>query len=546
MESIIMNRSNQHTVFSPEYFETCPPEELGISSSSILNFIEAVDQRSIKLHSLMILRHGKCAASIWWRPYSPEIPHHLYSLSKSFTSAAIGFAVDEGLLSLDDRITKFFPRRVGKRADPRIYSVTVEHLLNMTSGAVLVNETGMYAKSDWVEWYLNAPLTSFPGEKFVYNSLNTYMLSAIIRKVSGVGLTEYLDERLFKPLNIETPIWQKCPMGIECGGWGLALKTEDIAKFGQLYLNNGVWEGKQLLPKGWAETSGSFHADTTSDTKFTDNPNSTAGYGYQFWLCRNEGWYRADGMMGQYAIIMPDKDMVIVTTAGCPVQLDVLDVLWDTLIPAIDVIPEKSEPGPYYKKLNDLAAQISLPTPQAVARAREIEDRISGRVYELPINLFSMLPLVVRYLYDLTPMGIDSLRFDFGDDISYLHWHEDGCDMCVPFSLNGEFTACTLNYSGSEFETRVFAAWVDQKTLEIDIRLIRTPHMLVARFVFEDDVIKICCSEQPTMEESAKYMVNLVKPLRSVSQPLAKFVGKYFNPVLTGKLKNDSTAPLVN
>ena len=291
-------------------FEAVAPEQLGITSASLINLIETAAARDLCLHSLMVIRHGKVAAQMWWKPYSPEKPHHLYSFSKSITCTAVGFAISEGLLSLDDRVVKFYPRRVENLLDKRVYSMTIEHLLTMTSGAFIANEAMMNIHIDWAEWFLNSPLTYFPGEKFIYNSLNTYMLSNIIRRVTGMGLVDYLTPRLFEPLGIKRPQWYTCPMGIECGGWGLELTTEDMAKFTLLYLNDGVWNGKRILPEGWARLVGEKHADSSTDAKFAYRPDSTAGYGYQFWINRDGKSYRADGMYAQYGLVLPEKDAV--------------------------------------------------------------------------------------------------------------------------------------------------------------------------------------------------------------------------------------------
>lgn len=504
-------------------FEMITPEEAGIPSAAVRELVDEADKRKIQFHSLMVLRHGRAAVQLWWKPYAPDIPHHLYSFSKSITATAVGFALDEGLLSLDSRITDIFPRRAGKTADPRVYSMTVRHLLTMTSGSVIANEAGMGTQTDWVSWFLNAPLASFPGDRFNYNSLNTYMLSAVIRMVSGVSLTDYLMPRLFGPLGIPRPDWAKCPMGIECGGWGLSLTTDEMARFCQLYLDGGKWRGKQLLPKGWAEAVGQKYADSSVDDKFGGSVNSVNGYGYQFWVNR-DGSYRADGLMGQYGIILPEKDAVIITTAGNVEQMQSLDLLYEKLIPYIDYIPERSPAGEQYVMLCALSDTLSLPQPEAVERPAELESLVSGKEYYFGGNLQSMLPFAIRYMYDITPLGIEALSVTFGEKECSLRWREDGGEHAAAFTLDGEYTSGSLEYAGHSFPTAVCAAWTAPDTLEIDIRAIRTPHMLRVMVRFDGDDIHCRFDEDPPVEDTTRHLLGMVKMLRPLSGRISKFV----------------------
>lgn len=524
-------------------FDTCAPEEVGITSASVLNLIDRAQKCGLHLHSFMLLRHGKAAAQCWWKPYSPEIPHHLYSFSKSITATAVGFALAEKKLKLDDRVISFFPRRIGDTADPRIYSMTVEHLLCMTSGAVLFNEATMHLHTDWVEWFLNAPLFSFPGDKFVYNSMNSYMLSAILRKVTGVGLVDYLMPRLFEPLGIERPDWYKCPLGVECGGWGLLLKTEDMAKFAQLYLDGGKWKGKQILPEGWSENASALHTRTDTDSKFTSNPHSRSGYGYHFWLNDGGDSYRADGMMAQYGIILPKKDTVIITTAGTADQMKVLDLIWDTVIPYIDAIPEGSMPGADYDELCRVSNHLALPSPAAIIRSRGIEDRFSGKRFGFSENVSSFVPLAIRYLYEMPPLGIDWVQFDFGDDISTMKWHEDGHCCRVDFRLDGEYCSGELPLGQRTVPVVTKGAWTAADTLEVDIRFIRTPHMLRAIFRFSENTLSYSFDETPTVEDSIKTVLNFISGIRPVSSHLAKAANRILTPIIGKPCENDGAMP---
>ena len=283
--------------------EATTPESLGISSQAILNFIEAAEkERKDDLHSFILLRHGQIAAQGWWNPYNPESPHMLFSLSKSFTSTAIGIAQAEGLLNINDKVTSFFPDETPKEASQNLQAMRIRDLLAMNTGHN-DDATDRMTKdtASWVKGFLSLPVEHKPGTHFVYNSAATFMLSAIIQKTTGKTLLDYLTPRLFEPLGITHPAWESSPAGINIGGWGLKVRTKDIAQLGQLYLQKGMWQGKQLIPAAWVEEA------TKKQSSNGSNPDSDweQGYGYQFWRCRYD-LYRGDGAFGQYCIVFPE------------------------------------------------------------------------------------------------------------------------------------------------------------------------------------------------------------------------------------------------
>ena len=527
------------TRISASAFETVTPEHCGITSASVLNLIDTLALREINIHSLMVLRHGKAAVGLWWRPYAPELPHQQYSFSKSVVSLAIGFAEAEGLISLDDRIAGFFPRRIAVDADPRIYSVTVEHLLTMTSGAVQQNETGIPRYADWVEWFLNTPLSSFPGDSFVYNSMNTYMLSAILRKVTGCGLVDYLMPRLFEPLGIERPTWDKCPVGIECGGWGLYLKTEDMARICQFCLDDGVWQDRRILPEKWAERAGACAVPSDSDSKLSDSIHRTSGYGYQFWRNGDGNSWRADGMFGQYGLIMPEKDMVIITTGGHASQMELLDVLYDVFIPHIDDIPENTIAGADYEELCSRAEALTLSYPQPQPRPSELEASLAGVHFDFPVNRHSLLPMSVRLVHQAKSLGTASVSFDFADEQSVLHWWENGREYAIPFAVDGSFRSCTVDYSGRSYSVVTHGAWIGESSLEIGIRPIHTAHMQRVIFMFEEDQITCRFDEDPTMEQLLKMFIDFAQPVRPMAKRLSRLAGVVMLPLRGVKRTTD-------
>lgn len=314
------------------------PEAQGVSSAAIGEFIEAADRDVKSMHSFMLVRHGHVIAEAWWAPESAETPHVLWSLSKSFASTAVGFAVAEGKLSIDDPVLEFFPDEAPKTQSDNLKAMRVRDLLTMSAGHQ--DELDWRATDDWAKAFLAHPVPHEPGSHFRYNTPATYMLSAIVQKVTGQTVLDFLTPRLFEPLGIEKPKWDTSPQGISIGGYGLFLRTEDIAKFGQLYLQNGKWQGKQLIPESWVEQA------TSKQVSNGNNPASDweQGYGFQFWRCRH-GAYRGDGKDGQFCIVLPEQDAVIAITANTGDMQGELNVVWDKLLPAFSDRPLEANPN---------------------------------------------------------------------------------------------------------------------------------------------------------------------------------------------------------
>lgn len=313
------------------------PESQGVSSAQLRKFVEAADENVNSMHSFMLVRHGHVVAEAWWAPESAQKPHILWSLSKSFTSTAVGLAVAEGKLSVDDLVLPFFPEDAPAKPSGNLKTMRVRHLLTMNAGHQ--DELNWQAADHWAKAFLAHSVPHEPGTHFRYNTPATYMLSAIVQKVTGETVLDYLTPRLFEPLGIEKPKWETSPQGISIGGYGLYLRTEDIAKFGQLYLQKGKWHGKQILPAEWVAQA------TSRQVSNGDNPNSdwNQGYGFQFWRCRHEA-YRGDGKDGQFCIILPKQDAVIAITANTGNMQAELNVVWDKLLPAFHETPLDSNP----------------------------------------------------------------------------------------------------------------------------------------------------------------------------------------------------------
>lgn len=322
-----------HEVSAAESLPRSTPESQGVSSKAILSFLQAADTNVNTMHSFMIVRHGQVIAEAWWKPEAADKPHILNSLSKSFTSTAVGLAIHEGKLSLNDPVLKFFPKDAPGEASDNLKAMTVHDLLTMTCGHDTEPHAGSNGPS--VKLFLAHPVVHQPGTHFQYNTMGTYTLSSIITKVTGQTTLEYLTPRLFEPLGIEKPRWDQSQEGNSFGGYGLYIRTEDIAKFGQLYLQNGKWHGKQIVPQEWVEqaTRKQVPNDQEGHAKMGDDWKQ--GYGFQFWRCQHNA-FRGDGAGGQFCVVMPDQDAVVAITADhANMQMELNDI-WNYLLPAFE------------------------------------------------------------------------------------------------------------------------------------------------------------------------------------------------------------------
>jgi CubicO group peptidase (beta-lactamase class C family) len=365
------------------------PEKQGISSSAILDFIEAADEQIDTMNSFMLVRHGHVVAEGWWSPYDAASPHMLFSLSKSFTSTAVGLAIADGKLTLDDEVLKFFPEDAPLEPSANLKAMRVRDLLCMSTGHQA--EVPLAANRDpWTKAFLNHPVPHKPGTHFMYNTPATYMLSAIVQKVTGMTILDYLRPRLFDPLGIENPRWGMSPQGISLGGYGLSVRTEDIARFGQLYLRRGVWMGKRLIPESWIDMA------TMKQTSSGSNPKSDweQGYGYQFWRCRH-GLYRGDGAFGQFCIVMPDQDAVVAITSGGRDMQAVLNLVWEKLLPAFKSAPlpaDRVNLARLTKKLKDLTVR-----PVSGQVTSPISATVSGKRYVFASNYRTIETMTLEF-----------------------------------------------------------------------------------------------------------------------------------------------------
>lgn len=434
------------------------------SASQISAFLDDIAIGGHDLHGLVILQHGKTLAEGWWKPYSPDIRHQLFSLSKSFLSTAAGFAVTEGLINLDDFVVSYFPDKTPKDANPFLRSMRIRHLLSMNTGHE--QEPGIRDTKDWVKAFLSAPPTKEPGSHFLYNSMATYMVSAILQKVTGITVRDYLMPRLFGPLGIPEPEWDTCPKGVSAGGWGLWLTTREISRFGQFLLQKGKWESKQLLPASWIETATGIHSDNSA----MPTPDWQQGYGFQFWRCRH-GFYRGDGAFGQYCIVMESHDMVVAINSGVNDMQAVLDLVWKHLAPAPEAPAVKISAAMLNKRLSTLSHE----PPSLPGNAEEFAERFGKWVG-------------TRWVLGDNAFGVKSLSFGISRGVPFLENTDARGPHKVPFGW-GEWVASATTFKRHDhrkrrkFQNHASAGFTSEGALQLTIRFADTPDSMTLSFL---------------------------------------------------------------
>lgn len=444
------------------------PEAEGLPSPAILAFIDAAEAADVHPHSLMISRHGRVVAEGWWAPYAAERRHMLFSLTKSFTSTACGLAVDEGRLSVDDPVLSFFPEFAPDTISPNLAAMRVADLLTMTTGHAEEPAGWMFEHGErqWTKGFLAYPVEFEPGTHFLYNSSGSNVVAAIVQKLTGQLLVDYLRPRLFDPLGIADPVWELSPEAINPGGWGLSMRTEDIARFGQLYLQRGRWEGRQLVPAAWVAEATRRQVPNGTD------PNSdwAQGYGYQFWRCRHDV-YRGDGAFGQYCIIMPHLDTVVAMTGANASMQAALDCVWQTILPALGSEPCRADPAAQ-AKLAERLAGLKIPAPEGAA-ASPLAATVSGR----------------EYTFEPNDAGYRSLTVDFAPGATTITAHSAKGEHRVIAGAGGWVEGETDLDGEGPRRVAAWGAWPAGDTYTATLCLYETPFCPTLTLRFEDDCV---------------------------------------------------------
>ena len=449
------------------------PADVGIPADAVHAVLDGWEDRGLELHSLMVVRHGHVTAEGWWAPYSADRVHLLYSLSKSFTSTAVGFAVAEGRFRLDDRVVDLLPDHAPDDLDPAVAQLTVHHLLSMSTGhrEDVLDRAHRLDAGDPVGAFLRIPPEEPVGSRHAYNNATTYALAAIVEEHTGQPLLSYLRPRLLDPIGIGAARWDLDEHGVALGFTGLHLQTEAIAAFGQLLLQDGVWNGQRILPDGWVALATRAHIDNDND------PNGPLdwrqGYGYQYWMARHG--FRGDGAHGQFCIVVPEADLVVATTARVDDMQAILDVLWERLLPALDQVTadgEEAASARLTERLESLALPVVEPRHDGPAEPRRfvVEERGPDQ------------PLAPGAELTVTPDGADhllGLRLATAE-LAVVCGHDRWVE-----GLLGRGTGISRGSRGAPpvDPTPVVCrgGWTGPDTFEADLVLIETPHRIRLR-----------------------------------------------------------------
>ena len=563
-------------------FVRATPESQGISSNLFAALLRELDaSKDTEMHHFMALRHGKVICECNFAPYPKGMWHITHSMCKSITGMAIGMLIEEEKLKLDENIYDIFPDHIN--AFSKIFRpvITVENLLTMTSG-VTFNESGIVSGNDWLGSFLNASVNGKPGTEFQYNSLNTYVLSAIVTKRTGETLTEYLTPRLFGPLGITKYYWETCPKGITKGGWGLFLCAEDMAKLGQLYLQRGKWNGQQLVSEYWIEISTARHLKTQNDTY---------GYGYQLWMEQRPGSFEYNGMLGQNVIIYPDMDMVLVTNAGnkemfqdC-IMLNIIRKYFPVNYHPADVLPENPLSYSLLKRLcgelengenNNRSTSLRGRWKRNVVSRRKHSDKkysyrisaavdrpsdhhsfmraVSGRTYVMEQQNIGIAPLFVQVFHNNMTDGISEISFTYDAGNFCVSFTEGEVIHKLPVGFGKAADGC-VDLHGEHYLVATLGEFArdenDIPVLKLEITFIEECVKRKAHIFFhEDDEIEIRWNETPgkkmilsglssiTEELSGNFLYNsLLGDHNITTELLHRLMEQTIEPVVRGYLK---------
>ena len=563
-------------------FVRATPESQGISSDLFAALLRELDaSKDTEMHHFMALRHGKVICECNFAPYPKGMWHITHSMCKSITGMAIGMLIEEEKLKLDENIYDIFPDHIN--AFSKIFRpvITVENLLTMTSG-VTFNESGIVSGNDWLGSFLNASVNGKPGTEFQYNSLNTYVLSAIVTKRTGETLTEYLTPRLFGPLGITKYYWETCPKGITKGGWGLFLCAEDMAKLGQLYLQRGKWNGQQLVSEYWIEISTARHLKTQNDTY---------GYGYQLWMEQRPGSFEYNGMLGQNVIIYPDMDMVLVTNAGnkemfqdC-IMLNIIRKYFPVNYHPADVLPENPLSYSLLKRLcgelengenNNRSTSLRGGWKRNVIFKRKHSDKkysyrisaavdrpsdhhsfmraVSGRTYVMEQQNIGIAPLFVQVFHNNMTDGISEISFTYDAGNFCVSFTEGEVIHKLPVGFGKAADGC-VDLHGEHYLVATLGEFArdenDIPVLKLEITFIEECVKRKAHIFFhEDDEIEIRWNETPgkkmilaglssiTEELSGNFLYNsLLGDHNITTELLHRLMEQTIEPVVRGYLK---------
>lgn len=525
---------------------TTTPEEGGVLSSEIKGFLHDCDARGLNMHSFMLVRSGAVVAECYWAPFKKDVPHTMFSFSKGITGTAVGFAVSEGLLSLDDKVSKFFPYSV-KNDKYNTYNdtVTVRHLITHQSGKK-ISVLNNCEKHEWLENWLSAPFADAPGEKFNYLSENIYMLSRIVSKVSGQSLTEYLTPRLFEPLGIETPYWETDHNGFAAGGWGAYFKTEDMAKIGICYLNRGKYNGRQVIPEEWIDM-----ATSRQIQKIPSVFNENTGYGFQVFIQSEEmGTFSFNGLYSQFVVMYPKYDAVFVCTAGEP-QEDLFMRLLQKHFPAAftDKIPAEAKPDEF-EKLKEYIYKCEHRTPPMALRKPETEAKINGRYISMrKRGNAGVLGTGNLFMLSHRSGQIDDFSFHFSENGLKVRFKEKNSPVSeISVGLEGQYEYSEIQLSSLTVPVASYGTWLNDKSFRLTIIPISMAQYREFTFTFRaDGSVGVKSVAKPGFKELFEFylMFNGTRPggfLKKACGVLGSAMSLVLDPNFGGRIERKHSA----
>ena len=527
------------------------PEQAGVSSAKLQAYIDDALANGIELHSLMAVRHGKVAAEVWRKPYGPQYPHIMFSVSKTITAIAIGLAIEEGFFSIDSRVIDFFPEFKPKKTEERLEKLTVFHLLTMTAGKdPLVFDSK--AQIDWLEQFFHAKWSFTPGESWKYISENQYVLIEILRRATGQTATQFLTPRFYEPLQFgRVPVWETSVTGTEAGGWGMFLTNEEMAKIAQCLLDNGKWDGRQLIPEDWAVKMQSALVDNTpTNERWPDQCN---GYGYCMWQNPVPNSSRLDGMFGQFAIIFRDFDAIVTFTSNEIDEMKARAFIWKHFP---GVFCDESVSKPANSKalfMPEISPPISKP------RSAETEQSAAGKTYKLKrpvINNLVGMPMSVATLPILQMSAykhgnITNVGFEFAENTCTFKWTEDfnngPVENIVICGMDGNARQSPATIANVPYTMNAWAFWVAEDTLEIHLRPLESLNDRIFSFRFRGNKITMTPAMDPDIGTLLEQMIDIYMgpfmPMAPVTQPLFKALSPVLTPMieptLSGKALNN-------
>ena len=521
------------------------PEEVGVSSKEVVEFLRDMKENKLEFHSFMVVKNDKVACELYRAPFNKETPHSAYSISKTVTAIAAGFAIEEGLFTLDTRIVDIFPEYIPEKVDGRIFKVTVRNLLTMTAG-VSPNLLLDKSKTDWLEEYFKSPFYGEPGT-FRYVNENIFVLSAMICKLAKMTLREYLTPRLFVPLNIDFPEWETNQDGIEAGGWGLSLKLEDLAKIMYCLSNNGKVEKKQIIPENWVLEMTDAHADTS----ICKNIDTDMGYGYCVWRNGGNQSFRANGMFSQFGIVFPEENAVLVCFGAIASEQEARDCIWRHF-PKAFIEPDKRAKEPVYEDFYKIADEFKIDNPNVSIHSLQ-EAKLNNKTIEIKrkvlLNLIgfpvSVIPFTVTFLNGKRAGNIDNINFTFKEHECLMSWCEGNEKNTVVCGMDGHLRYGDITLAGVKYKVCCYAEWDESDILKVNIRPIETASKRKLKFTFvgtEKVIMKPLST--PKVKDMAVSLVGAASEVIDndlvvkVMQKATKYVPWVLEPRHKGKLVN--------